>query len=147
MKYRLFFEDTILTEEQMQNLAWQVETAYVPGYDITIIWAAKYYDKKLVTRRIIGYSYGDEQPDCEYIQQVFKEFCLTGATNISETHFITIDDEPRYNTYIVSPGGTKRVFSSSLTYNEATAEIEEFNGEYCDENGFVWRLEMDEVDE
>lgn len=147
MKYQLFFEDTILTEEQMQNLTWQAETAYIPTHDITIIFAAKYYDKKLATRRIINYVYGNEQPDSEFVQVALKNFCLTGVTNISETHFNVIDDEPRYNTYIVSPGGTKRVFSSSLTYNEATAEIEEFNGEYCDENGFVWRLEMDEVDE
>jgi hypothetical protein len=98
-----------------------------------------------VTRRIINYIYGNEQPDYGYIQEVFREFCLTGAINISEIHFGII--EPHYNTYIVSPGGIRRVFRSSLTYDEAAAEIEEYNGEYCDENGFVWRLEMEEVDE
>jgi hypothetical protein len=44
---------------------------------------------------------------------------------------------------MVSPGGTKRDLQGGFDSGNAAEEFARENGyEYCDENGFVWRLEV-----
>ena len=48
-----------------------------------------------------------------------------------------------YKVIMVSPGGTKRDFQGDFYSSNAAEDFVRENGyEYCDENGFVWRLEV-----
>lgn len=52
-----------------------------------------------------------------------------------------------YKIIMVSPGGTKRdVHGGFKTMGEAAKYADENNWEFCDENGFVWYLEIDKED-
>ena len=48
-----------------------------------------------------------------------------------------------YTLYIVS-NATKHPFLSNVSYNMALAEAEYYNWHWIDENGFKWRMEIDE---
>lgn len=49
-----------------------------------------------------------------------------------------------YTLYIVSDGGTKLPFLSNVLYNMAFEEAEYYNWRWIDENGFEWRMEIEE---
>lgn len=49
-----------------------------------------------------------------------------------------------YKIMMTSGGGTRRVFTSGLTYYEALDLCDQLDYEWVDENGFAWTLEIEE---
>ena len=49
-----------------------------------------------------------------------------------------------YTLYIISDGSIKLAFLSNVSYDEALQEAEYYNWRWIDENGFEWRMEIDE---